>query len=476
MPQGSQAMDPRNINRQDSGGAAGFAAAAAAIAAAAAAAAAAEPHATDEQTAAAAAAAARTGGMSADAAAHAAAAARAVQQAIAMQTMQMHMANVGSQAAGVQPACRRPPAGLQPPPNIPAPGLPGHAEWQRVLELVSEEQREQMLRSGAAMAANSPGEQLSLAQLAAARMAAWASGASPQPHPEGGCGGCGAASGAEGGGSRPSAGAALRSSMGVAARNKQFGEAHRMLEQLWSSDESYLVEPRLLLWAAQRRTSGARLWWGHIERERSSAMLRRALSSGTATAGALDEASTRKAFALLETLRVAGELHAANEPAAREMQSLQSHLTSWMDQRLATADPILWERPAAASSSLPQHVRKMARRYDALRAALLRAARGETTPPASGGALAAVLEGEEGEEEEARGVVAAAPAAASVARGPSRAEEEPEEEELSPRSWAGISRAAQHGMVSPRFDDYEETPAASPPLRRSHGDHASLHA
>ena len=209
-------------------------------------------------------------------------------------------------------------------------------------------------------------------------------------------------------------------------------------------------------------------------------MLRRALAAGTATAGALDEESIRKALALLETLRVAGELHAANEPAAREMQSLQSHLTSWMGQRLATADPIPWERPAASSSSLPPHVRKMARRYDALRAALLRAARGETTAPASGGALAAVLEGEEGEGEEARGVVAAsagaaAPAASSVARRPSIAEEEPEEDELSPRSWAGVARAAGHSMLSPRFDDLtEETPAASPPLRRSHGDHGSL--
>ena len=69
------------------------------------------------------------------------------------------------------------------------------------------------------------------------------------------------------------AGERIRWHMTQAARARAYQQAHRLLEQLWAGDEHALIEPPLLLWAAQRRTTGARLWWGPQERQRCVAML-----------------------------------------------------------------------------------------------------------------------------------------------------------------------------------------------------------
>ena len=74
----------------------------------------------------------------------------------------------------------------------------------------------------------------------------------------------------------PPSGAALRARMSAAARAKRFQEAHRIVEQLFLVQPE-LIEAPILLWAAQRRTTGARLWWGHEQRKRSVEMLSRAL-------------------------------------------------------------------------------------------------------------------------------------------------------------------------------------------------------
>ena len=152
--------------------------------------------------------------------------------------------------------------------------------------------------------------------------------------------------------------------MHEAARQKRFQEAHR-LDELWSVEPT-LIEPRLLLWAAQRRTNGPRLWWGAAERETARAMLERALESAR-----LDAPSTQKALEGLEVLRVAHDLHASHNPTAREMASLQSHLSAWVAAHGGASMLGCWERPSAGSA-VPAHIKKMARRYDTLRAALLR--------------------------------------------------------------------------------------------------------
>ena len=168
-----------------------------------------------------------------------------------------------------------------------------------------------------------------------------------------------------------SPGVALRGRMHEAARQKRFQEAHRLLDELWSVEPT-LIEPRLLLWAAQRRTNGPRLWWGAAERETARAMLERALESAR-----LDAPSTQKALEGLEVLRVAHDLHASHNPTAREMASLQSHLSAWVAAHGGASMLGCWERPSAGSA-VPAHIKKMARRYDTLRAALLRiSTRGE---------------------------------------------------------------------------------------------------
>ena len=443
-------MMPEMSRGGSGGGAASFAAAAAAIAAAAAAAAAAEPNATEEQTAAVATAAARAGGTNADAAAHATAAAASIMNGLSV-TPVTPVTSVTSTASIMN---AHPPfaATSALPPSAPAaqtnaraqpaiPPLPatdddvptGQSEWRRVLALLREEQTTDLSPRGVA-----------------ARVAAFvveregAGGGAP------GSGGiqvgstqCGGGTHGSGAGASqaastnqaaastnqdglPSA-SALRARMNVAARAKQFGEAHRLLDALWMSAPE-MLEPRLLLWAAQRRTSAPRGWWGVEERQQACAMLTRALEADDDVAGALDAEGAIRAVALLETTRAASELYDANEATARELQSLQQHLSTWMARRGAEAEPLPWERPSATTNTLPAHIRKMARRYDSLRASLLRLARGEAVP--AGGALASVAE-ETGSGLSARGLTAGG-AGADCPASPTRANEAEVEEETPP--------------------------------------------
>ena len=122
-------------------------------------------------------------------------------------------------------------------------------------------------------------------------------------------------------------------------------------------------------------------------------MVRKALEVGRG----LDEGGTRKAVELLETLRVANELYTNGDQGAREMNSLQQHITSWVTSRVDSGGLACgWERPPAASNTIPAHVKKMARRYDMLRAALLRTAMAPRSGlRGSGGGLASVAESDE---------------------------------------------------------------------------------
>jgi hypothetical protein len=158
----------------------------------------------------------------------------------------------------------------------------------------------------------------------------------------------------------------LRAQMTHAARARAYQEAHRLLDLLWTGSEHGLIEAPLLLWAAQRRTTGARLWWGQQERLGAVAMLERALSMNT-----LDAASDNKARELLAVVRRANQMHAGHHPVSREMAALQKNITSWMLS--ANSELNGWERPST-SSHAPAHIRKMLKRYDTLRALLLKTA------------------------------------------------------------------------------------------------------
>ena len=454
---------------------------------------------------------------------HAAQAAAAMQQAVALQ---VHMAQASVQAcaaacatagtasaagiAGIAGAVGAPPrervihgmgvnaggggggAGTRPA----TPAAAGEAEWQRVLQLLRDEQRRgrgdaegEGEDEAAAVATPREAREAAtrMAEFAAARMASGgftphapdAAAMGPQasrgaeaaaaaadgvlPHASPGCGGSDSCDSGDGGMPREasagaaSAGAALRSRMNTAARAKRFQEAHRLLEELWRLEPS-LIEPPLLLWAAQRRTTGTRLWWGSAERERSVQMLRRALDSD-----GLDVEGIRRAAELLAVLMAVGERERANDPAVREMASLQQHLAAWMDGRAASGAAaaasaamaglwtgsgtgsgsgvasVGWERPAAnaaGNAAAPAHVRKMARRYDALRAALLKAAR-EGDRAVAGGALPTVAE-----EEVQHGAPSARPISpdsmllADDETGPA-AEDEEEDEEQEEQGWGG---------------------------------------
>ena len=251
----------------------------------------------------------------------------------------------------------------------------GVAEWRRVMNLLSKD-----AANGTSERAGYGRAEEAAAAAAAARMAAFAHSLSPpRPQPEQHMHMMQQQLEQQLGVEQRTFGERLRARMVALARAKEHYEAQRLLEILWRSDEHALLGPRLLLWAAQRRTTAARLWWGQEERETSARMLTRALESGR-----LDEPCTRTAGALLEVVQATCRLHTAHHPAAREMGALQHNVTSWMQAGVGTEN-VGWERPAATSTTIPAHVRKMVKRYDALRASLLRAAR-ESTLVASGGA------------------------------------------------------------------------------------------
>ena len=317
---------------------------------------------------------------------------------------------------------------------------------------------------------------------------------------------------------------------------------HGLLEQLWGQ-QPQLVESRLLLWAAQRRTTHPKLWWGAAERTLSIAMVCRALRPAhtpwdppptlwdlppirwdsprtpwdppitpRCAARSRRRIWTRRARATRSvywrpyapprhctqphgtrptgpTLRCtplrirpppipwdppptpwdpppSHPRYAAADPAAREMQSLQQHLGAWMRQRAVAAEPLGWERPATSTSSLPAHVRKMARRYDTLRSALLRVARGEAPAECTGSLTAVAEEAAAVPEEAAAGEEAACEEAAPTAG---------EAEEAAAAVWMEDARAVgvPHGVpvvagavgeVGPAVDGLLLSPRLSPPL------------
>ena len=161
----------------------------------------------------------------------------------------------------------------------------------------------------------------------------------------------------------------LRAAMLQAARAKQMMEAHRLLEELWKHPTGRpLLEPRVLAWAAQRRTTNPRLWWGEAERLTSRAMLECAL----AAPDGFEEPLRNRARLLLSALLEVAQM---DHPAAREMAVLQRSLVNW--QHGKGAEPVGWERPSSGSASgsvVPAHIKKMAQRYNALRTTLLSAA------------------------------------------------------------------------------------------------------
>ena len=97
-----------------------------------------------------------------------------------------------------------------------------------------------------------------------------------------------------------------------------------------------------------------------------------------------------------------------------------------MSRRATDADPLPWERPSPAAPSLPPHIRKMVRRYDAVRLALIRLAQGGGV--VSSGALSAVAE-------EAEEVLSARGVAVATATTPAY-EEEGDGEGSPPPEWA----------------------------------------
>ena len=161
----------------------------------------------------------------------------------------------------------------------------------------------------------------------------------------------------------------LRAAMLQAARAKQMMEAHRLLEELWKHPTGRpLLEPRVLAWAAQRRTTNPRLWWGEAERLTSRAMLECAL----AAPDGFEEPLRNRARLLLSALLEVAQM---DHPAAREMAVLQRSLVNW--QHGKGAEAVGWERPSSGSASgsvVPAHIKKMAQRYNALRTTLLSAA------------------------------------------------------------------------------------------------------
>jgi len=173
----------------------------------------------------------------------------------------------------------------------------------------------------------------------------------------------------------------------AAHRARKLSLAHGHLDGLWRRGVAgrRLLEPRLLLWAAQRRSTSSGLWWGEAEREMSIAMLETALvapttrachgptptgTPGRGTGTELDGPMRQQARALLAAHLAVASLH---HPAEREMAALQRSVTNWMQLGVGT-EAVEYERPTAASA-VPSHIRKMAKRYDALRATLFAAAR-----------------------------------------------------------------------------------------------------
>ena len=219
----------------------------------------------------------------------------------------------------------------------------------------------------------------------------------------------------------------------------------RLLDELWECSPSSL-EPELLLWAALRRTSGPRLWWGAAQRQRGIDMLRWALRDGR-----LPDAKAAAALELLTALDAVQGMQRAGSTICREMHALQSHIEAWHASGVPGTEGVGWERPSAASSA-PPHIRKMSRRYDALRQQLLQQARGAGTADA----LEPVQEGEEGEGEQLR----------------QQREEEAAAAELPPPAGAVLSAAGAAGAAPAdtppaaaeaphRVPSYAHTPAAA---------------
>jgi len=170
-----------------------------------------------------------------------------------------------------------------------------------------------------------------------------------------------------------------------AARAHRFTQAHRLLEAIFEAQPS-ILEPSLLVWAAQRRPTGPTLWWGSVERLRCSRMLCMALEHGS-----LDGATRHAAEHSLAAVQRVQELHLARHPIPRELDALQLNVAAWMAGEGGAA--VGWERPSG-TGTCPPHIRKMVRRYDALRNRLIKQ-----------------VESEGGDSAQARGVAVDAPVA-----------------------------------------------------------------
>ena len=217
---------------------------------------------------------------------------------------------------------------------------------------------------------------------------------------------------------------ALRTRLAEAAGARRMNDALLLLEELFEVAPA-LVEPRLSLWAARRRARNPRLWWGSADAARATALVRHALHDPRVRRD--DEAA---AAALLAELEATAALHQAAHPICREMDALQASISSWAARASASehvgAAPSLALVPSSGIST-PAHVRKMCRRYEALRAELAGLARAAAAPSAAppaagrrarrrrrrrgGGALAVAVARPRAGARERRGRAAAAAAA-----------------------------------------------------------------
>ena len=207
----------------------------------------------------------------------------------------------------------------------------------------------------------------------------------------GGGGGGGTAGGrAGGGGGAPMDEAEqLRARMVRSARAGRVNTAHLLLEQLFGVRPA-LVEPKLLVWAVQRRSTSSRLWWEAPQRAQSGAMLVCALGDPH-----FDTHAAELALELQSLLRRADEMDSAGHPITREMHSLHHNIRLYMQSARppsssssssAADGGTVSERPSGPS--VPAHIKKMGKRYDFLREELQRLCR--TATPFT--ALPAVVE------------------------------------------------------------------------------------
>ena len=231
-------------------------------------------------------------------------------------------------------------------------------------------------------------------------------------------------------------------------------DALLLLEELFEVAPA-LVEPRLSsLWAARRRARNPRLWWGSADAARATALVRHALHDPRVRRD--DEAA---AAALLAELEATAALHQAAHPICREMDALQASISSWAARASASehvgAAPSLALVPSSGIST-PAHVRKMCRRYEALRAELAGPARAAAAPSAAPPPAAAA----------ARGGGGGGGAAAARSPSPSRAlAPVPESDEGAAAAAAAEEErvyAIREGRVRPRAGEEAAAAGATP--------------